>query len=113
MAHFAKVENGVVVEVIVIDNKYENNAGNFIKNVLGLDGDWIQTSYNNNFRNKFAGIGDTYDSDDDVFIAKQPYASWTLDQNYVWNAPKPYPNDGNGYEWDEDLGDWVDVTETL
>ena len=112
MAHFAKVENGFVTDVIVIDNEYEKNAADFIKKVLKLDGEWIQTSYNNRIRNKFAGIGDSYDAEADVFIAPQPYPSWILGQDYLWNPPKQYPNDGNGYLWNEELGDWVNV-ETL
>jgi hypothetical protein len=113
MAHFAKIENNVVIDVIVIDNEFENEGQKYINEVLKLDGQWIQTSYNNKIRNKFAGIGDIYNEDADVFIAKQPYLSWTLDRNYQWNPPKPYPIDGKGYHWNEELGEWVDVSETL
>lgn len=113
MAHFAKIENNVVVNVIVIDNKFEDEGQNYINKVLKLDGQWIQTSYNNKIRHKFAGVGDTYDEDADVFIAKQPYPSWILNKNYEWNPPKPYPTDGKDYHWDEELGNWVDVSQTL
>lgn len=71
MAHFAKIKNGTVAEVIVIGNEQaptEAEGKAFIAS-CGLDGEWVQTSYNANFRNKFAGIGDTYDSVNDVFVA--------------------------------------------
>lgn len=68
MAHFAKIENGIVTQVVVVDNEYETNGQEYL-NSLGLDGIWIQTSYNNNFRGKYAGIGDTYDPELDEFIS--------------------------------------------
>lgn len=68
MAHFAKIENNVVTQVVVVDNEHAVNGEAYL-NGLGLEGTWIQTSYNNNFRGKFAGIGDTYDSVNDTFIA--------------------------------------------
>lgn len=68
MAHFAKIENGLVTQVVVVDNEHESNGEAFL-NALGLEGTWIQTSYNANFRGKFAGIGDSYDSKNDVFVA--------------------------------------------
>jgi len=71
MAHFAKVENGVVREVIVIgnDDAPTEAAGKQFIASIGLAGDWVQTSYNSNFRGKYAGIGDTYDADLDVFVS--------------------------------------------
>ena len=68
MAHFAKIENGIVTQVIVLDNKHEEDGEAYL-NSLGLEGKWVQTSYNNNFRGKYAGIGDTYDEVQDIFIA--------------------------------------------
>lgn len=68
MAHFAKIENNIVTQVVVVDNEHEANGQEFL-NSLGLDGTWIQTSYNGNIRGKFAGIGDTYDSVADVFVS--------------------------------------------
>jgi hypothetical protein len=69
MAHFAEInENGLVLRVLVVDNSLENEGAEFLANTLGLGGTWIQTSYNNNFRGKFAGIGDTYDYVNDVFV---------------------------------------------
>lgn len=68
MAHFAKIEDGIVTNVVVVDNAHEANGEEFL-NSLGLEGTWVQTSYNNNFRGKFAGIGDSYDEALDQFIA--------------------------------------------
>lgn len=68
MAHFAKIESGIVAQVIVVDNEHETD-GEVYLNSLGLTGQWVQTSYNANFRGKFAGIGDTYDAELDEFIA--------------------------------------------
>jgi len=72
MAHFAEIDNNnLVLRVLVVDNLLEEEGANFLSNTLGLGGTWIQTSYNNNFRGKFADIGDTYDSVNDVFVAPE------------------------------------------
>lgn len=68
MAHFAKIEEGIVTQVVVVDNEHETNGEAYL-NSLGLDGTWVQTSYNGNIRGKYAGIGDTYDSVADVFVS--------------------------------------------
>lgn len=107
MAHFAEIdENNIVKRVLVVDNSLEYRGADFLANDLGLGGNWIQTSYNNNFRKQYAGIGFTYNPDADVFISPQPYASWSLDENYDWKAPIPMPDEGIWF-WDEELGDWV------
>lgn len=104
MAHFAKVENGTVTEVIVAEQ-------NFIDT---LNGHWIQTSYNTRsgehilggtpLRKNYAGVGFTYDVSRDAFIPPQPYTSWVLNETTCnWESPIPYPDDDNDYEWDEDL----------
>jgi hypothetical protein len=71
MAHFAKVENGVVREIIVIgnDDAPTEEAGQAFIASIGLDGEWLQTSYNHNIRGRYAGIGYTYDAELDEFIA--------------------------------------------
>ena len=108
MAHFAKIENGLVKQVIVIDNKFENEGQEYINNILDLEGVWIQTSYNNNIRANFAGIGYTYDEENDVFYSPKTYESWILNKiNWKWESPIPYPTDGNEYYWDEDSLDWI------
>jgi hypothetical protein len=68
MAHFAKIEEGIVTQVVVVDNEHEANGEAYL-NSLGLEGTWIQTSYNGNIRGKYAGIGDSYDSVADVFVS--------------------------------------------
>lgn len=71
MAHFAKIENGIVTEVLVVDNEHEADGEAYL-NSLGLEGTWVQTSYNGNIRGKFAGKGDTYDAKNDVFVSPEP-----------------------------------------
>ena len=72
MAHFAKIdENNKVVEVLVVDNSQEHRGQEFLAIDCGLGGTWIQTSYNGNIRGKFAGIGDTYDAINDLFVAPE------------------------------------------
>jgi hypothetical protein len=118
MAHFAKIENNVVTNVIVINNdvcgdtypESEHIGQEFIANTLGLDGEWKQTSYNHNFRKHFGTVGMTYDSEADVFILPQPFPSWNLDSNYDWKPPTPMPSDASStirYYWDEPTQVWV------
>ena len=107
MAHFAQIdENSIVLQVLVVDNSLEHRGEDFLANELGLGGRWIQTSYNNNFRKQFAGVGFWYNSDADVFVAPQPYPSWTLDSNFDWQPPIERPNDL--CYWDEDTLSWID-----
>ena len=119
MSHFAKVENGIVKEVIVAEQDFINTG------VVGDPSLWVQTSYNTRgdvhygqdgqpdggeaLRKNYAGIGYTYDGTG--FAAPQPYPSWTLDpQTYLWQSPVPYPNDGKIYTWDENAKSWVAET---
>ncbi len=114
MAHFAQIEKQTVVNVIVVDNnellvdgvEIESKGAEFCHDLFG--GTWVQTSYNNNIRKQYAGIGYTYDEDVDVFIAPQPYPSWSLDANYDWQAPVERPADGKDYSWDESNQAWVE-----
>lgn len=106
MAHFAKIENDIVQQVIVIDNQYENQGQEYINTELGLEGEWIQTSYNHNIRKQYAGVGYTYNREEDIFVRPKPYDSWYLDENYDWQPPIPYPDDGKVYNWNEELLDW-------
>jgi hypothetical protein len=111
MAHFAELDaNNVILRVLVVHNSLEHRGAEFLANDLGLGGRWIQTSYSGTIRKNFAGIGFTYDESRDAFIAPKPFESWLLDeQTCKWVAPKPYPNDGNFYSWDESKGNWVDA----
>lgn len=107
MAHFAEIdENGIVKQVLVVPDAQEHRGQEFLANDLGLGGTWIQTSYNNRIRKQYAGIGYKYDADADVFITPQPFASWILDDNHDWQAPKTKPNDGLVYVWNEELTEW-------
>ena len=103
MAHFAEILDGVVQRVIVVHDNEEANGAQFCHDLFG--GEWVQTSYNNRIRKQFAGVGYTYDSNADVFIAPQPFASWTLDSNHDWQPPTPKP-DGD-YYWNEEQQTWV------
>ena len=120
MAYFAKLENDTVVQVISVSNDVcgeptlsfpdtEIAGCTFIADVLKLEGVWKQTSYNHNFRKQYAGIGYTYDSAADVFVALRPYGSWTLDSNHNWQAPTPRP-EGN-YQWFEENEQWIEIDE--
>lgn len=115
MAHFAELDsNNVVLRVIVVGNDdCKDAAGNeseavgaaFCTRLLG--GRWIQTSYNHNIRKQYAGIGFTYDADADVFVAPQPFPSWSLDENHDWQPPVPRPAGKDAYFWSEDDLAWV------
>jgi hypothetical protein len=115
MAHYAKVSNNLVTQVIVAEPEF------FETFVDSSPGEWIQTSYNTYggvhsdggtpLRKNYAGVGFTYDSVRDAFIAPQPYPSWVLDEDtYQWDAPVPYPTDDLMYSWDEDTTSWVEIT---
>jgi hypothetical protein len=109
MAHFAKIENGIVTQVVVIDNSEELRGEEFL-NSIGLEGKWVQTSYNANFGKKFAGIGDTYVASTGNFKPAKPFASFKFDEEtWSWVAPKSYPTDGKHYFWNEDIKDWVEA----
>ena len=120
MAHFALIKQSIVIGVIVIDNETITVNGSEVEqlgidfidslNIKGVyDYDKVrQTSYNSNTRNKYAGIGDTWDETNNVFISPRPFSDWTLNENFKWEAPIPYPNDGNHYVWVN--GDWQEFT---
>lgn len=92
--------------VLVVPNEQEHRGQEYL-NELGIEGTWIQTSYNRNIRKNFASVGMTYDSTNDVFIEEKPFESWTLNSDFDWEAPVPMPEDGEDYEWDEDSKGWV------
>lgn len=109
MAHFAKIEDGIVTQVVVVDNSQELRGQEYL-NSLGLEGTWVQTSYNANFGKKFAGIGDTYVASTGNFKPAQPYPSWKWSNNdWAWICPKARPTDDKFYIWNEELTDWVEA----
>jgi len=116
MAHFAKVVDGVVENVIVAEQDFIDTQ----------EGTWVQTSYNTRggvhlgqnlkpdggvaLRKNYAGIGFTYDSELDAFIPPRPFASWLLNEDTcLWNPPTTHPWDGKDYTWDEDTTSWVEM----
>jgi hypothetical protein len=106
MAHFAKIENGIVTNVVVVDNQHEEDGEAYL-NSIGLEGAWVQTSYNGNIRVKFAGLGDVYNSELDRFEPSSPYLSWIWNEElYTWEPPVPYPADDKSYKWNEEIQDW-------
>jgi hypothetical protein len=118
MAHFAKLdENNLVIDINVVDNEdvldlpfpeSEPVGIEFLKNWSGGHTNWKQTSYNNNFRKNYAGIGCLYDAQRDAFISPKPFESWNLDEETCqWVAPTPMPNDGTIYVWDELTNSWI------
>ncbi|NBO27127.1 MAG: hypothetical protein EBU96_10145 [Actinobacteria bacterium] len=114
MSHFAKIENGIVTQVIVAEEDF------IATGALGDPANWIQTSYNTlggehpegrPLRKNYAGIGYTYDATRDAFIPPQPFASWLLNEDTcLWNAPVAMPQDGKLYNWDEASTAWVEIT---
>jgi hypothetical protein len=126
MAHFAKVVDGIVTQVIVAEPEF------FDTFVDSSPGDWVQTSYNTRggvhyqpnsntpsadqskaLRKNYAGIGFTYDAGRDAFIPPKPYSKWVLnEQTCLWDAPTQPPNDGQIYVWDDAAGNWVVVPDT-
>ena len=135
MAHFAQIVDGIVTRVVVVGNvdiedergvEQESLGQTFLNNLLGEELTWVQTSYNNNFRKMYAGIGMTYDAEKDKFIHPQPHPSYALDENDDWQAPSNRPDDDvvfatdptaedlesgkyKRYDWDEDNLRWAEI----
>jgi hypothetical protein len=108
MSHFAKIEDGVVTNVLLADQAFIDTQ----------EGTWVQTSYytfggihtdgGTPLRKNYAGIGFTYDSSKDAFIPPKPFNSWVLNETTCqWDAPVDYPDDGKSYVWVEDTTNWV------
>jgi hypothetical protein len=120
MSYYAKVENGIVTQVISAEADFFDS---FV-----YSGRWIKTSYNTRrgvhydpdtgepsgkpaLRGNYAGIGMIYDDEGDAFYSTQPYPSWTLDKTiWAWIPPTPRPVDGAIYEWDEENLRWIQVS---
>ena len=106
MAHFAKLGIGnIVLTVEAVSNDIattEQEGVDFLNNLYNTRDVWKQTSYNNNIRKNFAGVGYSYDQARDAFIAPKPFASWILNEDTcLWEAPIAYPDDGKDYKWNE------------
>ena len=120
MSHYAKIENGLVTQVIVAEEDFISTGA------LGDPASWIQTSYNTRggvhygadgqpdggeaLRGNYAGIGYNYNEVSDVFYPPQPYPSWVLSPHTIsWEAPVAMPNDGKQYSWNEETQSWDEV----
>jgi len=113
VAHFAKVNNGIVEQVIVAEPEF------FQTFVDSSPGEWIQTSYNTHggqhpeerpLRKNYAGVGFSYNHLRDAFIPPKPYTSWKLNEDTcLWEPPIAYPNDGKKYAWDEATTSWIET----
>ena len=128
MAHFAELDqNNKVLQVVVVSNEeVDANGGDqhadaetFVRTIVPFNpfgGAWKQTSYNDNFRKQYAGIGYFYNPSLDMFVYAKPYTSWTLDSSGTWNAPVTYPNDVEENSlivfpsWDEGNQRWLGST---
>jgi hypothetical protein len=119
MAHFAKLdENNTVIDVQVVMNndiiddngqESEQKGITLLKSLFGQNTRWVQTSYNNNFRKRYACIGGKYSEEYDAFLPPPNFNSWVFNvETLDYEAPKPKPNDGKYYVWREDILDWVD-----
>ena len=119
MAHFAKLEDNIVTDIVVIGNddcKDENGNESeavgivFLKDMFGQDTVWKQTSYNDNIRQRYASIGDTYNADIDAFVCPKPFPSWTINsENGEWEPPieRPADTETHYHLWDEENQQWV------
>ena len=122
MAHFAELNSSnEVLRVIVVSNEDVNanggdqhaDAETFVTTIVPHSTGgvvWKQTSYNDNFRKQYAGIGYTYDASKNKFIEPKPYDSWTLNSSDDWEAPSNKPDDGKFYYWNETNTQWEEVT---
>lgn len=112
MAHYAFLnEDNIVIEVIVGIDENELidgvNPETWYSNFRGQS--CKRTSYNSNIRGTYAGIGFTYDEEEDIFIAPQPFSSWNRVGSF-WESPVHYPNDGKSYAWNEETGSWNELS---
>jgi hypothetical protein len=128
MSHFAKIDENNVVVFVTVGRQEDDGLE---AELSARTGDvYKQTSYNTRagvhynpetgepsedqtkaLRFNYAGIGYTYDEDRDAFIPPKPYNSWVLnEETCLWDAPIPYPEDGETYTWDEEQGDWTQIT---
>lgn len=122
MAHFAQLDdNNIVIQVVVISDNDIKNPGGVESEERGKEyctrlfgGNWIQTSFNGKFRKRYAGIGYSYNNKLDAFIPPKPFNSFTLNENSCeWEPPKPRPEDGKYYFWNEEKLDWDEMSSPI
>ena len=109
MSHWAEIDNdNKVIRVTVGDNNDPTGDEGYQWLIDNLGGTWIKTSYNHRIRKQYAGIGYSYDPVADVFIAPQPYLSWSLDNNFDWQPPVEKPSEGD-WSWNENSLSWIEI----
>ena len=109
MSHWAELDaSNKVIRVLVGDNNDPAGDEGYSWLIDNLGGNWVKTSYNAKIRGVFAGIGFSYNPDEDIFTTLQPYPSWTRNGSF-WEAPIPMPTDGKLYQWDEPTLSWTEV----
>ena len=122
MAHFAKIENNIVTQVLVVPDNQEHRGQDYLANDLGLGGTWIKTSYNTYgnvhktgetpLRKNYASVGYEYDSHWDAFRQPKPFPSWKLNyETFLWEAPISKPEEEEGYfwRWAEINQEWIKI----
>lgn len=118
MAHFAEInDEGIVLRVNAVNNSDTATSTGEEVEAIGVEflkkrhgGTWVQTSYNGNFRFRYAGKGYYFDTSRDAFIAPKPHSSWELDElSLDWVSPVPYPDGDEFYRWDEESRNWIKV----
>jgi hypothetical protein len=108
MSHWAELdENNKVIRVLIGDNNDPAGDEGYQWLIDNLGGTWIKTSYNSNIRGTYAGVGYSYNEEEDIFITPQPYPSWIRSESF-WQAPEPMPEDGKLYRWDEESLSWIE-----
>lgn len=108
MAHYAFLNDQNIVTEVIVGTDESDTSQNWEQFYGDFRGQTCKrTSYNNNIRKNFAGVGFTYDETRNAFIPPKPYASWTLNEDTcLWDCPVVYPDDGAVYVWNEELGNW-------
>ena len=106
MSHWAELDNtNTVIRVLVGDNNDPAGDEGYQWLIDNLGGTWIKTSYNANIRGVYAGIGFSYNEEEDIFVTPQPFPSWTRNGSF-WEAPTPMPTEGGPWMWVEDDLNW-------
>jgi hypothetical protein len=121
MAYFAEIsDNNTVLRVLAVADNQEHRGQEFLAEDLGLNGRWIQTSYNTYggvhklggtpLRKNYAGFDYIYDEERDAFIPPKPSSKWILnEETCLWESPIPYPEDDKGYTWNDNKGEWEEI----
>ncbi|PZX40638.1 hypothetical protein LY56_02521 [Roseinatronobacter thiooxidans] len=108
MAHFAEIDdNSILIRVLVVPENQAERGAAFLRDDMGLGGQWVPTSYTGRIARRFAGPGMRWDAALGAFLLPQPFPSWSLDTEGEWHPPVPRP-EGDGWDWDEAASGWVE-----